>query len=93
MHFASALYPFYLSQREFSKVLFKEILWQSQSLDPQLNAFKRQLAFGDEEKLAYADVLMDVYFMTLLAGLNDDAENDIALIAKLEKKLKFISAK
>jgi len=91
LHFASALYPFYLSQREFSKVLFKEILWQSQSLDPQLNAFKHQLVFGDENKLVYADLLMDVYFMTLLAGLNDNAENEISLIAKLKEKLKFIS--
>jgi AcrR family transcriptional regulator len=91
LHFASALYPFYLSQREFSKVLFKEILWQSQSLDPQLNAFKHQLAFGDEQKLAYADVLMDVYFMTLLSGLNDDAENEVSLITKLKEKLRLIS--
>jgi len=93
LHFASALYPFYLSQREFSKVLFKEILWQSQSLDPQLNAFKHQLVFGNEQKLMYADLLMDVYFMTLLAGLNDDTENEVSLIAKLEEKLEFISQK
>ena len=91
LHFASALYPFYLSQREFSKVLFKEILWQSQSLDPQLNAFKHQLVFGDENKLIYADLLMDVYFMTLLAGLNDNAENETSLIAKLKEKLRLIS--
>ena len=93
LHFASALYPFYLSQREFSKVLFKEILWQSQSLDPQLNAFKHQLVFGNEQKLMYADLLMDVYFMTLLAGLNDDTENEVSLIAKSEEKLEFISQK
>ena len=91
LHFASALYPFYLSQREFIKVLFKEILWQSQSLDPQLNAFKHQLVFGDENKLAYADLLMDVYFMTLLVGLNDSAENEVSLIAKLKEKLRLIS--
>ena len=91
LHFASSLYPFYLSQREFSKVLFKEILWQSQSLDPQLNAFKHQLVFGDENKLVYADLLMDVYFMTLLAGLNDNAENETSLIAKLKEKLRLIS--
>ena len=91
LHFASALYPFYLSQREFSKVLFKEILWQSQSLDPQLNAFKLQLVFGDENKLVYADLLMDIYFMTLLAGLNDSNENEISLIAKLKEKLRLVS--
>ena len=90
LHFASALYPFYLSQREFSKVIFKGILWQSQSLDPQLNAFKHQLVFGDEQKLLYADVLMDVYFMTLLVGLNDDTENEASLIAKLKEKLSLI---
>lgn len=93
LHFAAALYPFYLSQREFSKVLFKEILWQSQSLDPQLNAFKHQLVFGDEQKLMYADLLMDVYFMTLLAGLNDDTETESSLMIKLTEKLNFISVK
>jgi AcrR family transcriptional regulator len=91
LHFASALYPFYISQREFSKELFKEILWQSQSLNPQLSAFKLQLVSGNESQLLYASLLMDVYFMTLLEGLNDDSETEVSLLNKLRNKLDFIS--
>lgn len=91
LHFASSLYPFYLSQREFSKELFKEILWQSQSLDPQLSRFKLQLVSGNESQLFYANLLMDVYFMTLLEGLNDDSESASTLFDTLRKKLDFIS--
>ncbi len=87
LHYAHALYPFYLSQREFSKALFKALLWQSQSLDPQLNAFKLLLVDNNEAQRLYADLLMDVYFMTLLEGLNDDAIDSAALLTRLESKL------
>jgi len=63
------------------------LLWQSQSLDPQLNAFKLLLVDNNEAQRLYADLLMDVYFMTLLEGLNDDAIDSAALLTRLESKL------
>lgn len=91
-HYAGVLYPFYLSQREFSKVLLKELLWQSQSLDAQLSAFKLHLVGNDASQRLYADLLLDVYFMTLLEGLNEPHLSSQLLLARLQLKLKHICA-
>lgn len=91
LHYAQALYPFYLSQREFSKALFKQLLWQSHSLDPQLVAFKRHLTGEKADQQQYADLLMDLYFMTLLESLNDESINSEMSLSRLKTKLSFIN--
>lgn len=90
-HYAKALYPFYLSQREFSRELLGTIMWQHSELAPQLARFKNQLIHDNNANAHHADVIIDLYFMTLLYGLNHPEINENELVAQLENKLSLLN--
>lgn len=90
MHYAHYLYAFYLSNREFSRELLKEIMWQHSELTPQLMAFKHLLIHDTGEHQHLADAVMDIYFMTLLDGLNNPDSSLASMLEKLETKLSLL---
>ncbi|MFC3031340.1 TetR/AcrR family transcriptional regulator [Pseudoalteromonas fenneropenaei] len=86
-HYASYLYRFYLENREFSKELLGGLIWQQSFFSAQLESFKQRLFAEQQYEQTKADVMMDLYFMTLLQGLNDDAINAEQLVRILSQKL------
>ncbi len=93
LHYASHLYPFYAECAEFSRELFKELLWDQQELRPQIQAFIDKL-FADkpsEDDRLYGQILMDLYFMTLLEGLGEITCDSDRMLAQLGAKLDHMS--
>ncbi|WP_116472545.1 TetR/AcrR family transcriptional regulator [Zobellella maritima] len=88
LHHAGFLYGFYADNREFSRELFKEAIWQYDYFRPQLDDFKRQL-FTDPAGYNEldAEIMMDCYFMTLLHGLNRPDTSCEQMLTELEAKL------
>lgn len=88
LHYAGFLYGFYADNREFSRELFKEAIWQYAYFRPQLDDFKRQLftAPAGYNELD-AEIMMDCYFMTLLHGLNRPDTSAEQMLTELEGKL------
>ncbi|GAB6264538.1 hypothetical protein PSSHI_47850 [Photobacterium sp. R1] len=88
MHFAGYLYAFYCLEADFSRELFRVLIWQQDEFEQQLEAFRQRL-FSHE--VSYdphrAAVMMDCYFMTLIAGLNADKPDAALMLGQLEKKL------
>ena len=78
-HYAAHLYHFYLEQGEFSRELFRELIWQWHDLEAELEAFKRTLFSRCHYNRAAADLLMDCYFMTLLNGLQGRQNREVML--------------
>ncbi|MFP2770759.1 TetR/AcrR family transcriptional regulator [Oceanisphaera sp. KMM 10153] len=91
LHHAGFLYGFYADNREFSRELFKEAIWQYDYFRPQVDDFKRLLfadrADQDENNELDAEIMMDCYFMTLLHGLNRPETNAEQMLTELGKKL------
>ena len=90
-HYACFLYEFYLAKKEFSRELFKEIMWQQNELEPQLKAFKKRLINDNEATALDADIIMDIYFMTLMEGLNQEDSSVDSMLATLKAKLSKIN--
>tara|TARA_B100002049_G_scaffold207752_1_gene168865 strand:- start:1004 stop:1531 length:528 start_codon:yes stop_codon:yes gene_type:complete len=90
-HYARFLYAFYLAKKEFSRELFKEIMWQQNELEPQLNAFKKRLINGNDATPTDADIIIDLYFMTLMDGLNHADSSVDSMLATLKIKLAKIN--
>lgn len=86
-HYANSLYPFYLSQREFSRELLATIMWQQDELAPQLARFKALLIHDNDANEMQAEIIIDLYFMTLLHGLNQIDSTTSSLIVLLTSKL------
>ncbi|EKE69470.1 TetR/AcrR family transcriptional regulator [Gallaecimonas xiamenensis] len=86
LHYATYLYDFYLSNREFSRELFKELLWQPQPFQAQLDSLKAHLTTDPGQ----GEVLADLYFMTLCHGLAADDLDAASLVARLRAKLAHI---
>ncbi|WP_192016759.1 TetR/AcrR family transcriptional regulator [Photobacterium arenosum] len=88
MHFAGYLYAFYCLEADFSKELFRVLIWQQEEFEKQLEAFRQHLfsheASYDQHRAA---VMMDCYFMTLITGLNADKPDATLMLNQLEKKL------
>lgn len=89
-HYATHLYRFYLNQTEFSRELFRELIWQWHDLEAELEAFKRTLFSRSHYHPAAANLLMDCYFMTLLNGLHGQQSLDTMLV-NLRDKLALIT--
>ncbi|MBP0048294.1 TetR/AcrR family transcriptional regulator [Marinobacterium sp. AK62] len=94
LHYAEYLYPFYAENAEFSRELFKELLWQQDDLRPQIEAFIRKLFPKPpaERDLLYGHILMDCYFMTLLEGLGDTEYSASRMLDRLERKLAYFGS-
>ncbi|NHH99739.1 TetR/AcrR family transcriptional regulator [Oceanimonas sp. MB9] len=88
-HYAVYLYHFYLEQGEFSRELFRELIWQWHDLEAELEAFKCTLFSRSRYNRAAADLLMDCYFMTLLNGLQGRQSRDV-MLKNLRDKLALI---
>ncbi|GAA0695869.1 TetR/AcrR family transcriptional regulator [Marinobacterium maritimum] len=89
LHYAEHLYPFYAAQAEFSRELFKEILWHQDELRPQIEAFIFKLFDAPvcAKDQVYGQVLMDCYFMTLLEGLGSEEVSARWMQERLTQKL------
>ncbi|KGK41060.1 hypothetical protein LH51_17450 [Nitrincola sp. A-D6] len=94
LHYAEHLYPFYAEQAEFSRELFKEILWHQDELSPQIQAFIYKLfdAPVSAENQVYGQVLMDCYFMTLLEGLGSKQVSALRMQDLLTQKLASLTS-
>ena len=90
-HYASHLYQFYLSHREFSKELLGNLIWQAPFFQQQLELFKSLLFSEQAYQPEKAALMMDSYFMTLLEGLNDPNSSVDSMLATLSQKLKLIA--
>lgn len=91
LHFADYLYRFYLTHREFSRELLKEIIWQQDYFRPQLLAFRQRLEAADDHPApARAEVMLDLYFMTLIQGLNHPRLQAGDLLATLAGKIEIL---
>ena len=90
-HYARFLYAFYLAKKEFSRELFKEIMWQQNELEPQLNAFKKRLINDNDATPTDADIIIDLYFMTLMEGLSHADSSVDSMLATLKRKLAKIN--
>lgn len=90
-HYASYLYPFYLSHREFSKELLGNLIWQAPFFQQQLDFFKSLLFSEQQYQPEKAALMMDCYFMTLLEGLNDPDSSVDFMLTTLSQKLKLIA--
>jgi hypothetical protein len=66
-------------------------MWQHSELAPQLARFKHQLIHDNNANAHHADVIIDLYFMTLLYGLNHPEINENELVAQLENKLSLLN--
>ncbi|UTV29424.1 TetR/AcrR family transcriptional regulator [Photobacterium atrarenae] len=88
LHYARYLFAYYLEQREFSMELFKELLWQQPQLKPQIIAFQQRL-FSHQS--AYdpilPQVMMELYFMTLITGLQTPEATADTLLESLRQRL------
>ncbi|MBR9827658.1 MAG: TetR/AcrR family transcriptional regulator [Oceanospirillales bacterium] len=95
LHYARHLYPFYAEQAEFSRELFKEILWHQDELRPQIEAFIFKLFDAPvcEREQVYGQVLMDCYFMTLLDGLGAEEVSASLMQERLTQKLACFTSK
>lgn len=90
LHYASHLYQFYLEQREFSRELFRELIWQWDDLEAELEDFKHTLFSRSHYNAIAANLLMDCYFMTLLDGLHGK-QNQQTMLNNLRDKLALIA--
>ena len=90
-HYAEFLFAFYMSQKEFSRTLFKEIMWQQEELTAQLNTFKAGLIHDNDASMLHAEVIVDIYFMTLLEGLNQASSTPESMLQRLSDKLSLIN--
>ncbi len=90
-HYAMHLYDFFLQERELSRLLWREWLWQSAAFSAHKKDFKDRLcvAVPDYDPLR-VDTLFDVYVMTLIHGLNDDKVQARELVRELSNKLALI---
>ncbi|WP_102796180.1 TetR/AcrR family transcriptional regulator [Bowmanella denitrificans] len=88
-HYASYLYDFYLGQREFSRELFRELIWQWDELEAELEDFKHKLFSRTQYHAIAANLLMDCYFMTLLDGLHGQQTQE-TMLTNLRGKLSLI---
>ncbi|UIP26746.1 TetR/AcrR family transcriptional regulator [Photobacterium sp. TLY01] len=88
MHFAGYLYAFYCLEADFSRELFRVLIWQQEEFEQQLETFRQRL-FSHEPSYdqQYAAVMMDCYFMTLITGLNAEKPDAAFMLNQLEKKL------
>ncbi|GAB6262533.1 TetR/AcrR family transcriptional regulator [Photobacterium sp. 53610] len=91
IHYASHLYAFYCSEADFSRELFRELIWQQEEFEQQLDAFRHQL-FAQEENHNpdMAAVMMDCYFMTLVSGLNATEPDASVMLHQLQRKLQVL---
>lgn len=96
LHYARYLYGYYLRHREFSREIFKEVIWHQEQLNPQIEEFKQRL-FETQEGYddTRAQVMMELYFMTLIMGLNEpESDTELLLqtmLATLQNKLQCVS--
>ncbi|MBT1065511.1 TetR/AcrR family transcriptional regulator [Bowmanella sp. Y26] len=90
LHYASHLYQFYLEQKEFSRELFRELIWQWDDLEAELEDFKHTLFSRSHYNPIAANLLMDCYFMTLLDGLHGQ-QNQQTMLNNLHDKLALIA--
>ncbi|MBY4675197.1 TetR/AcrR family transcriptional regulator [Marinobacterium arenosum] len=86
LHYAGYLYGYYADNSEFSRELFKETIWQHAELQPQIEVFKQRL-MADRQDPAYAEIMIDCYFMTLLYGLNQRQPSASRMLERLREKL------
>ena len=94
LHYAGHLYPFYAANAEFSRELFRELLWHQDELRPQVQAFILKL-LPDEpvpDRPVYGQVLMDCYFMTLLEGLSGESCDAPRMLERLRQKLACLAS-
>lgn len=90
-HYAKFLFQFYLNKKEFSRELLKEIIWQHNELATQLMIFKRQLINNTKASKIDADVIVDIYFMTLVEGLNTNQSSVDSMLISLKTKLERLN--
>ncbi|MDN3377931.1 MULTISPECIES: TetR/AcrR family transcriptional regulator [unclassified Pseudoalteromonas] len=90
-HYALPLFTFYCENKEFSKVLISDIIWQADFFNFQLNEFKKML-FSEQPQYdeVKATVMMDCYFMTLLSGLNETHPKPETMLRMLTNKLALL---
>ncbi|UXI03458.1 TetR/AcrR family transcriptional regulator [Photobacterium sp. TY1-4] len=88
LHYARYLFDYYLQQREFSMELFKELIWQQPQLNPQIIAFQQRL-FSHQSTYdpMMAQVMMELYFMTLITGLQTPDATTETLLENLRARL------
>ncbi|QUJ68995.1 TetR/AcrR family transcriptional regulator [Photobacterium sp. GJ3] len=88
LHFAKHLYTFYCEESDFSRELFRELIWQQKEFEQQLDGFRHKLFVQTSQYDACkAAVMMDCYFMTLVSGLNAVQPDAARMLKQLERKL------
>ncbi|KDM93434.1 TetR/AcrR family transcriptional regulator [Photobacterium galatheae] len=91
LHYASHLYVFYCNEANFSRELFRELIWQQDEFEQQLNAFRHQLfAQTENHNPELSAVMMDCYFMTLITGLNANQPDASVMLNQLQRKLQVL---
>lgn len=91
VHYARFLYAFYLQNLEFSREIFKTVIFDWTELEEELLAFQHALFSHQDYCATAASVMMDLYFMTLLDGLNARETDANVLVDVLERKLAMIT--
>lgn len=88
MHYAGFLYAFYAQQTDFSREMFKELIWQQNEMREHVEPFQALLysKSGAYDPIT-ASVMMDCYFMTLFNGLSDKESSSQTMLEMLERKL------
>ncbi|PKF77658.1 TetR family transcriptional regulator [Vibrio sp. vnigr-6D03] len=92
VHYARYLYRYYLDNREFSIEIFRELIWQPERIEAQIVEFQERLYSKQPEFDGLkSSVLMDLYFMVLIKGLNDSSSTADSMIKTLERKVALVA--
>lgn len=88
LHYARYLFAYYIEHREFSMELLKELIWQQDQINAQVVDFQKRL-FADMNIYdpITARVMMELYFMTLITGLQDPDVTADTLLESLRQRL------
>ncbi|MBE0378961.1 TetR/AcrR family transcriptional regulator [Pseudoalteromonas prydzensis] len=90
-HYALPLFEFYCDNSEFSKILISDMIWQAAFFEQQMNDFKQRL-FSEQPELddIKASAMLDCYFMTIIAGLNEHEPQPDKMLRLLTNKLSIL---
>ncbi|KKA45333.1 MULTISPECIES: TetR/AcrR family transcriptional regulator [unclassified Salinivibrio] len=92
LHYADHLYAFYLTHPDFSRELFRALLWQQKALAHHIAPFQAHLSIEQSPNhQAKTALMMDAYFMTLFQGLSEPISTKEAMLSRLADKLATIA--